>query len=142
MRTKQNKPIVTYQNWPAQSNGVLIPIYNMHERFQQVGVQQVYATTCDVGGHKGPHLHKKRWGYFTCVSGDVKIIAKFPDGYREAYTGESYGFNTVEVPAGIPSKIINIGSKIAIIINTTSPAWTPDNPDDEPVEGWDYGGKE
>lgn len=138
MRVKSNNPIVTYQKWPHQSNGVLIPIYNMHERFQKVGVQQVYVTTCDVGSRKGPHLHKKRWGYFTCVSGDIRIVAKYPEGYREAYSGESYGYATIEVPAGIPSEIACIGHKPAIIINTTAPAWTPNNPDDWPVEDWDY----
>lgn len=137
MRELAHSPIDT-KGIGGNLNGKLIPIYNKFDRFYQVDVQQVYVTTCEPGCSKGPHLHLHRWGYFTCIIGNVRIVAKYPDGYRVSYAGADFGYQTVEIPPGIPCRIDNIGVITAYIINATAPAWTPDNQDEFPVEGWDY----
>jgi len=120
-------------------NGFLVPIYNRYEGFlaEAQRPEQVYLTVCRPGARKGPHLHRKRWGYFTCIRGNVRIVARLADGYAVEHTGEAHGFLTVEVPAGVPAMIENVGDVEAYVINTPSPAWRPDDQDDHEVTDWD-----
>lgn len=119
----------------GKSNGFLIPIFNIHDGFIAPAncPKQVYLTVCDIGEIKGPHLHMKRWGFFTCLQGDIKIIAKTEAGYDEFYSGEHHDFATIEVPAGIPSALQNIGDVPAYILNMPSPSWHVDDQDDHGV---------
>jgi dTDP-4-dehydrorhamnose 3,5-epimerase-like enzyme len=116
-------------------NGFLIPIFNIHDDFvsPENKPQQVYLTVCEAGKVKGPHLHLKRCGFFTCVRGNIRVVARTPSGYEEYFSGEDYEFATVEVPAGIPSAIQNIGGEPAYVINTPSPAWHVDDQDEHKV---------
>ena len=120
-------------------NGFLVPIYSLHGGFipAEHRPEQVYLTVCRPGMRKGPHLHLKRWGYFTCIRGNVRIVARLADGYAVEHTGETYGFATIEVPAGVPAMIENIGDVDAYVLNTASPAWRQDDQDDHPVTDWE-----
>ena len=90
-------------------------------------------TVCEVNEIKGPHLHRKRWGFFTCIQGDAWIIARTETGYEECYTGEHHGYATIEVPAGIPSAIQNVGDVPAYVLNMPYPSWHIDDPDEHDV---------
>lgn len=130
----------------GKPNGFLIPIFNIHDGFipSEHLPQQVYLTVCEVGEVKGPHLHRKRRGFFTCIRGDVKIVAKTEDGYEEYFSGEHHEFATIEVPPGIPSALQNIGDEAAYILNTPSPAWRVDDQDEYEIvfEGYSFSGSE
>ncbi len=121
-------------------NGWLVPIFNLHD-----GVianpqfpQQVYLTVIAPGAVKGPHLHLKRWGLFTCIRGNAKLVARIGEQYEEYLTGEDYGFATIQVPAGVPAALQNIGQSEAYLLNTPSPAWKADDQDEQPVSFDDY----
>lgn len=116
-------------------NGFLIPIYNIHDGFIEEGnsPKQVYLTVCDVGKIKGPHLHKRRCGHFTCIRGNIRVIVRNENGYEYYFSGEDYEFATIEVPPGTPAAIQNISDEPAYIINTPSPAWHVNDQDEHPV---------
>lgn len=139
IRTKKNVKIIT-KNLLGEENGFLIPIMNEHEKFvrDEQWPQQVYCTVAKAGEVKGPHLHKKRWGLFTCIKGNVKIVVKINGKYEEYFSGEDYNFITVQVPPHIPNALVNIGVCDAYILNMPSPAWHKDTPDDWDVEFDDY----
>ena len=121
-------------------NGYLIPVYNDHEspiRKEQRPCQ-VYLTVVAPGAVKGPHLHMQRWGLFTCIKGNIKIVVKTPKGYKEFFSGENHSYQTVQVPAGWPSALQNQGNIEAFVLNMPSPAWTLENQDDHPVTFTDY----
>jgi mannose-6-phosphate isomerase-like protein (cupin superfamily) len=126
----------------GRPNGSLIPVWNVHEKLlpEDRAPEQVYLTICAPGARKGPHLHLKRWGYFTCIKGDVRIVVRLPQGYEVAWSGESHDYATIEVPAGAPALIENLGPTDAYVLNTPAPAWRPDDTDEHAVEGWDYAG--
>ena len=139
-KTKKNPKIMTTSN-SGSDNGFLIPILNIHENFvnEEQWPQQVYLTVAAKGEVKGPHLHKKRWGLFTCIKGNIKIVIRNVDGsYVEKFSGEEHGFSTIQIPAGIPSALVNIGETEAYILNMPSPAWHPEDLDDWDVEYEDY----
>ena len=135
-------PRIATKDESGQVNGFLLPVWNVHEATlpDHRTPQQLYVTVCAPGARKGPHLHMKRWGYFTCVKGNVRVVVRTAQGYEVAFSGESHQFATIEVPAGYPALIENMGEIDAYVINTPSPAWQREDVDDHPVEGWDFAG--
>ncbi len=140
IRTLKHPKFVT-KTEEGQPNGYLVPIYNLNEGFFAKGrePQQVYLTVISPGVKKGPHLHYVRTGFFTCVKGDVKIVLKTPEGYKEFFSGENHEYLSVEVPTGIPALMVNIGEGEAFILNMPNPAWTPTMNDEHTADFKDYG---
>ena len=136
----QVHPKIITKNEEGISNGWLVPIFNVHECIidKKQHPHQVYLTVIAPQAVKGPHLHMKRWGLFTCIRGNAKIVVRTEDGYEEFHTGEKYNFATIQVPAGIPAALQNIGTEEAYVINMPSPAWHKDDQDDHPVSFDDY----
>lgn len=121
-------------------NGFLVPIFNVYDGIISPAQhpQQVYITVVSPGQVKGPHLHRRRWGLFTCIKGNVKVIIRNEDVYEEYLSGEDYGYRTIQVPAGVPATIQNICNKDAYVLNMPSPAWRADDQDEYPVSFNDY----
>ena len=139
IKIKKNPKFVT-KNRNGKSNGFLVPIINVHEKFleDEQWPKQVYVTVAIPGDVKGPHLHKKRWQLYTCIKGNIKVIVRINNKYEEYYSGEDHEFSTIQVPAGIPSSLVNIGNEDAYILNMPSPAWHPDDIDEWDVSFGDY----
>jgi dTDP-4-dehydrorhamnose 3,5-epimerase-like enzyme len=137
---KYHHPKILTKNIDGVNNGYLVPIYNEHESpiAPAQSPRQVYLTVVSPGMTKGPHLHMQRWGLFTCIKGNIKIIIKTPQGYENYFSGEDHEYSSIQVPAGWAAALKNEGSKDAFILNMPSPAWTPSNPDDHPVESWNW----
>jgi dTDP-4-dehydrorhamnose 3,5-epimerase len=135
VRTKTNVKIPTKNNRGIE-NGFLVPIINIHDCFVEIEQwpKQVYLTVANPGEVKGPHLHKKRWGLFTCIKGNVKIVIKVDGNYEEYYSGEDFDFNTIQVPPQHPAAIVNICREDAYVLNMPSPSWSAEDPDEWSVE--------
>lgn len=134
VRTRPNPKHVT-KDKAGKANGFLIPIFNVHDGFlaEAQHPKQVYVTVVSPHTVKGPHLHMKRWGVFTCIKGNVKVVLKTQDGYVEHYSGEDYGFLSIQIPAGTAAAIQCLGDEDAYVLNTPSPAWHVEDQDDHPV---------
>lgn len=138
-RTKKNPKLAT-RDRNGRQNGFLIPIFNASDGFVAAAQypRQVYLTVVAPGAAKGPHLHLKRWGMFTCIKGNVKIVLRVGDTYEEHMTGEDHEFTTIQVPAGVPAALVNEGADLAYVLNMPSPEWRVDDQDEEPVSFPDY----
>lgn len=139
IRTISHPKIVT-KDKDGQSNGYLVPIYNIHDKFFVDGDEpkQVYLTVIAPRKRKGPHLHFIRTGFFTCIKGNIKIVLKTSDGYSEFLSGENYKYLSVEVPTGVPALMINISDDEAFVLNMPSPAWMPTMNDEHSADFCDY----
>jgi hypothetical protein len=139
LRTQIHPRIRTYAQ-DGEVNGYLIPIFNINDHFFDPGSEpeQVYITALTPHSKKGPHLHFKRTGFFTCIKGNVRIIVKINSEYVEYYTGENYKYLSIEIPTGIPAVIQNIGDDEALILNMPNPAWTPDMNDEHTADFSDF----
>ena len=131
----QPHPTYKTKDRNGSANGFLIPVFNVHDGFvpSENHPQQIYLTVCDPGSIKGPHLHLKRWGLFTCIQGNIKIIVREGNEYQFYYSGKDYEYATIEVPPGIPAALQNIGDEPAYIINAPAPAWKADDVDEHKV---------
>ena len=137
--SKKNQKIITKNN-DGLENGFLIPILNEYEEFieEKQWPKQIYCMVVSKDEVKGPHLHKKRWGLFTCIKGNIKLVVKIDGMYQEYFSGDEHHYRTIQVPAGIPALIVNIGNIDAYVINMPSPAWHVDDQDDWDVEFDNY----
>lgn len=131
---------VTTRNSEGQQNGWLLPIFNVHDGLINPDQypKQVYLTAIAPGEIKGPHLHLKRWGLFTCVRGNAKVVVRTELGFEEYFTGEDFDFATIQVPAGLPAALQNVGDGEALVLNMPSPAWHVDDQDEHSVSFADY----
>lgn len=136
----QHHPKIITKNKEGRSNGWLVPVFNVHDGLidEAQHPRQVYLTVIAPGEVKGPHLHLNRWGLFTCIQGNAKIVVRTENGYEEYLTGEDYEFATIQVPAGMPAALQNISDEEAYMLNMPSPAWHVDDQDEHPVSFDDY----
>lgn len=120
--------------------GFLVPIFNVHDGVIAPAQypQQVYLTVVAPNSIKGPHLHQKRWGLFTCIKGNVKVVVRTPAGYEEYWSGEDHHYTSVQIPPSVPAALQNGGSEDAYVLNLPSPAWRPDDQDEHDVVFEDY----
>jgi len=137
--TKTNSKFLT-KNAESKTNGFLVPIYNIHDKFFAPGKepQQVYLTTILPKQIKGPHLHYIRTGCFTCIRGNARFVLKVDGEYQVFYSGEDYEYLSVIVPTGVPAALQNICEEEAFVINMPHPAWTPDMNDEHTADFSDF----
>lgn len=140
LRTQEHSKIITFDK-TGKSNGYIVPIYNINDNFFGLGreLQQISLTVLAPGCNKGPHLHYVRTFFFTCIKGNLHVVAKLSDKYVEYDIGEDHQFLSVEIPTGVPALIQNLGDEEAFILNMPSPAWTPDMKDEYTADFSDYG---
>lgn len=139
VQVKSNAKIVT-KDMEGDSNGFLVPIYNIHDGFFPSGKepQQVYLTVIAARCIKGPHLHYIRTGCFTCIKGNARFVLKTDAGYEEVFSGEDYEYRSVIVPTGVPAALQNLGDEEAFVLNMPSPAWTPEMDDEHNADFSDF----
>ena len=139
LEIKSNPKFVT-KGSDGQSNGFLVPIYNIQDGFFPPGKepQQVYLTVIAPGQIKGPHLHFIRTGCFTCIKGNARFVLKAAEGYQVILSGEDHEYRTVIVPTGVPAALQNIGEGEAFVLNMPQPAWTPDMNDEHSADFSDF----
>jgi dTDP-4-dehydrorhamnose 3,5-epimerase-like enzyme len=139
IRSFQRYAVKTADQRTKYENGKLISVWKHYENERELAPMEAYVTSFFPGVLKGPHLHKTRWDYFTCIKGTVAIIVRDHDGrYYEFISSEDDPI-TVEVPANVPSATINLlKDEISLVLNLCNPAWHPDNEDNYNVEFEDY----
>jgi hypothetical protein len=134
--TNKELNIILTKDSEENPNGTVIPIWHVDDGYP---IDQVYLTTVAPGCHKGPHLHMKREGRFTCIQGNAVIIT-LSDGLYTSHFFEEYKPWILTVPAGTTAAIYNIGEQEAFFLNMPCPPWRADDPDECPVQDWDVEG--
>ncbi len=104
------------------------------EIFRNFG--QVYMTTAYPGIIKAWHYHKKQDDYFTCISGTMRLALY--DARKDSPTYKEINDFTINLENPILVKIPRlvyhgfkcVGDKEAIVINTPTLPYNPDEPDE------------
>tara|TARA_Y100000310_G_C20508156_1_gene727440 strand:- start:241 stop:678 length:438 start_codon:yes stop_codon:yes gene_type:complete len=138
IKSYERYSVPTHDQLTGKVNGKLISVWKHYEGQRELPPMEAYVTSFLPGVTKGPHLHKTRWDYFTCIKGKILIIVRDNDGkYYETVSSEDNPV-TVEVPANVPSASINLSKEISLMLNLCNPAWHPENEDNYNVEFKDY----
>jgi dTDP-4-dehydrorhamnose 3,5-epimerase len=109
--------------------------------FQQFG--QVYMTTAFPGVVKAWHYHKKQTDNFTCISGKMRL--GLYDGRKGSATFgnvEEYVISLddpmlVQIPAEVYHGFKCISDEEAVVINTVTEPYDPNEPDEYRVDAFD-----
>ena len=98
----------------------------------------VYVSSVNPGEIKGPHLHKNRTSYFSCIHGKVVFIIQDKDRNFEEIEMDSEKPVLICVPNGIASAHVNVGKELARILVLADIAWRPNDNEMINVEFSDY----
>ena len=129
--------IKTKEKKTGKQNGIFLPLWRNWDSKYLISPEMVYYTTLNARDIKGPHLHKERTGYLTCLTGKVVCILKYDDFYEEIII-DSKEPKTIEVLPGVGLLTVNLEKAISSLLNICSPAWHPDKPDNYSADFSDY----
>ena len=119
-------------------NGSLTVIWKNYDDLIKNPPKMVYVSSVNPGETKGPHVHKNRNSYFSCIQGKVVFILKNLDGtYTEIESSAENGI-MVFVPKNIASAHINIDDNISRILALADIAWKPNDDEMFNTEFTDY----
>ncbi|MGY5148947.1 MAG: WxcM-like domain-containing protein [Candidatus Nitrosopumilus sp. bin_68KS] len=119
-------------------NGSLTVIYRDYDEIIKNQPKMVYVSSVNPGEIKGPHLHKKRNSYFTCIHGKVVFIIEDKDRKYLEIESSSENPVVIKVPKGIASAHINPTNEIGRVLVLTDLAWKPNDNEMENVTFDDY----
>jgi dTDP-4-dehydrorhamnose 3,5-epimerase-like enzyme len=120
------------------TNGTLTVVWRDWDKVILEEPKMVYVSTINPGEIKGPHLHKKRNSYFSCIHGKVTFIIKNDDGeYLEIETNADEPI-LLRIPNGIASAHINTTNEIGRVLAIADIAWRPNDNEMENVVFDDY----
>lgn len=115
-------------------NGYVVSLWKDWENFLPKAPQQMYLNVCFPHSIKGPHLHMQRWGQFATISGKGRFIVKYGENdYEKIDVDASQNPGFIIIPAGTPCAIQNPYDEMFVLANLPSPAWHPDNQDENSV---------
>ena len=122
----------------SHTNGELTVIWRDWDNIIKKTPKMVYLSSVNPGEIKGPHLHKNRTSYFSCIHGKVVFIIQGEDGIFEEIEVDSRDSILICVPNGIASAHINVGKEQARILVLADIAWKPNDNEMINVEFSDY----
>jgi dTDP-4-dehydrorhamnose 3,5-epimerase len=119
-------------------NGSLTVVWRDWDKILINDPKMVYISSVNPGEVKGPHLHKKRNSYFTCIHGKVIFILKNNDGTFSEIESSSENSILLKIPPGMPSAHINISDNVSRILALADVAWKPNDNEMDNVTFDDY----
>lgn len=119
-------------------NGSLTVVWRDWDEVITNEPKMVYVSSVNPGEIKGPHLHKKRTSYFTCIHGKVIFILKTKDNSFVEIESSAENPILIKISAGTPSAHINISNDISRILTLADIAWQPNDNEMENLDFDDY----
>ena len=119
-------------------NGELTVIWRDWDNIIKKMPKMVYVSSVNPGEIKGPHLHKNRTSYFSCIHGKVVFIIQDNDENFEEIEVCAEKPVLICVPNDVASAHINIGKDQARILVLADIAWRPNDNEMVNVEFSDY----
>ena len=122
----------------SHTNGDLTVIWRDWDNIIKKTPKMVYLSSVNPGEIKGPHLHKNRTIYFSCIHGKVVFIIQDENRNFEEIEVDSENPVLICVPNGIASAHVNVGEEQARILVLADIAWRPNDNEMVNVEFSDY----
>ena len=122
----------------SHTNGALTVIWRDCDNIIKKTPKMVYLSSVNPGEIKGPHLHKNRTSYFSCIHGKVVFIIQDENRNFEEIEVDSENPVLICVPNGIASAHVNVGEEQAKILVLADIAWRPNDNEMVNVEFSDY----
>ena len=118
-------------------NGTLTVVWRDYDEIIKNEPKMVYVSSVNPSEVKGPHLHKRRDSYFTCIHGKVIFIIQTDEGFQEIEADSEHPV-MIYVPKNFSSAHINVTDSVSRILTITNIAWRQDDNEMENVKFTDY----
>ena len=119
-------------------NGSLTVVWRNWDEIIEHPIKMIYVSSINPGEIKGPHLHKKRNSYFTCIHGRVIFIIQDKTGSYIEIESSSEKPVMVLIPKGIPSAHVNLSDGPSRVLTLADVAWRPNDNEMENIQFSNY----
>ena len=128
----------TKDNQDQHVNGSLTVVWRDWDNLIKNHPKMVYVNSINPGEIKGPHIHKNRTTYFSCISGNVVLVIQDNDGKFHEVRADSEKPVLITVPNGIAAAVVNATTKIAQVLVLADVAWKPNDNEMKNITFDDY----
>ena len=108
-------------------NGELTIIWRDWDNIITNPPKMIYVNYINPGEIKGPHLHKNRTTYFSCIHGSIVLVIQDDDGKFHEVKADSEKPTLISVRNGIAAAIVNPTDDISKVLVLADIAWKPND---------------
>ena len=108
-------------------NGELTIIWRNWDNIITNPPKMIYVNYINPGEIKGPHLHKNRTTYFSCIHGSIVLIIQDNDGRFHEVKADSERPTLISVRNGVAAAIVNPTDDISKVLVLADIAWKPND---------------
>ena len=119
-------------------NGELTIIWRDWDKIITNPPKMIYVNYINPGEIKGPHLHKNRTTYFSCIHGSIVLVIQDDDGKFHEVKADSEKPTLISVRNGIAAAIVNPTDDISKVLVLADIAWKPNDNEMENIDFENY----
>ena len=108
-------------------NGELTIIWRDWDNIITSPPKMIYVNYINPGEIKGPHLHKNRTTYFSCIHGSIVLVIQDDDGRFHEVKADSERPTLISVRNGVAAAIVNPTDDISKVLVLADIAWKPND---------------
>ena len=108
-------------------NGELTIIWRDWDKIITNPPKMIYVNYINPGEIKGPHLHKNRTTYFSCIHGSIVLVIQDNDGRFHEVKADSERPTLISVRNGVAAAIVNPTDDISKVLVLADIAWKPND---------------
>ena len=117
----------TIDTTDSHINGELTIIWRDWDNIITNHPKMIYVNQINPGEIKGPHLHKNRTTYFSCIHGSIVLIIQDNDGKFHEVKADSERPTLISVANGVAAAIVNPTGDISKVLVLADIAWKPND---------------
>ena len=111
----------------SHTNGELTVIWRDWDNIIKNHPKMIYVNSINPGEIKGPHIHKDRTSYFSCIDGSVVLVIQDDNGGFNELRADSEKPVLICIPNGVAVALINPTSVIAKVLVLADVVWKPND---------------
>ena len=108
-------------------NGELTIVWRDWDNIITNHPKMIYVNSVNPGETKGPHLHKNRTTYFSCIHGSIVLVIQDNDGRFHEVKADSERPTLISVRNGVAAAIVNPTDDISKVLVLADIAWKPND---------------
>ena len=117
----------TIDTTDSHINGELTIIWRDWDNIITSPPKMIYVNYVNPGEIKGPHLHKNRTTYFSCIHGSIVLVIQDNDGRFHEVKADSKRPTLISVRNGVAAAIVNPTDDISKVLVLADIAWKPND---------------
>ena len=108
-------------------NGELTIIWRDWDKIITNPPKMIYVNYINPREIKGPHIHKNRTTYFSCIHGSIVLVIQDDDGKFHEVKADSEKPTLISVRNGVAAAIVNPTDDISKVLVLADIAWKPND---------------